>query len=272
MEVGLNMKITCAKRSREEIIKDRDEYDAKKKAMHDQYDTERRNYSKAVHDVYAGVKAEVETQLANFMHTLNLDVHVDSGWGDDLQVRVMSNEHDVHSKDKALSWNWTAQMTKDGELKKESGSWSGLNAVTEAQLESLRQSVACLEILNRMDWESILSAELPNLADYITVNTYDVDHNRPNYEQELLETEIDEAIQNGSWIKGHGYKWYNSKSTVYYKVLKETPKQYEVAEVWEAYMENEVNRARYSHSDMTYKVSKDVFFQLIDKPLEIMDI
>ena len=259
------MKITCAKRSREEIIKDRDEYDARKKAINDEYDTQMSNYHKAVNNVYEGVKNEVEAELANFMESLNLEVRVESGWRDNLQVNVRSNENNIHNKDKALSWNWQAQMDRNGEIKKESGSWSGLQAVTEVQLESLRQSVACLEVLNSMDWASILSAQLPNADDYLTANPWEVNHNRPNYEAELMEAEIDEAIQNGSWIKGHGYKWYNNRATVYYKVLKETPKSYEVEEVWESRM-NEADK--YSNP---YKISKEKFFQVIDRPIEVYE-
>lgn len=259
------MKITCAKRSREEIIKDRDEYDAKRKAIHDQADAERINYWKAVDDVYNSVRDEVESQLSNFIESLNLNIQVDSGWRNNIQVRVRSNENNVHGKDKALSWDWSAQLTREGELKKESGSWSGLQAVTEVQLESLRQSVACLEILNSIDWVAILSKPLPNADEYFTIDAHAVDDNRPNYESELMEAEIDEAIQNGSWIKGHGYKYYLKRATVYYKVLKETPAQYEVLEVWENNLKNGDTNIH------PYKIKKDTFFQVIDTPIEVYE-
>lgn len=260
------MKITCAKRSREEIIRDRDEYDAKKKQIHDTYDEQYRKWSNALHDVYGNVKAEIEAQLANF-DDLNLEVDVSSGWGSGLEIRVGSNQHNVHSEHKALSWDYTANLTKEGEVKKETGSWSGLNAVTEEQLESLRQSVACLEVLNSMDWASILSTPTPDSDDYITVNTYDVDRNRPNFEQELKEAEIDEAIQNGSWIKGHGYKLYRPSADVYYKVLKETPTQYEVIEEYAGYLEQGKEPNSYS-----YKIKKDTFFQVINNPIKILEV
>lgn len=259
------MKITCAKRSRDEIIRDRDAYDAKKKQIHDTYDEQHKKWSNALHDVYANVKAEVEAQLANF-DALNLEIDVSSGWNDGLEVRVGSNQHNVHSEHKALSWDYRVNLTKEGKVKKETGSWSGLNAVTEEQLESLRQSVACLEILNSMDWASILSTPTPDSDDYITVNKYDVDRNRPNFEQELKEAEIDEAIQNGSWIKGHGYRWYNSRADVYYKVLKETPSQYEVIEAWA----NDVLRGE-GDKTSSYKIKKDTFFQVINDPIEIKE-
>lgn len=259
------MKITCAKRSREEIIRDRDEYDAKRKAVHEQADAEIGKYRKALYDVHESVKVQVEEQIANFIHVLNLDVYVDSGWRNNLQVTVKSNERNIFSKEKALSWSWSAQLTREGELKKESGSWSGLQAVTQEQLESLRQSVACLEVLNSIDWVAILSAPVPNADDYLTVNTYEVDNNRPNYEAELMEAEIDEAIQNGSWIKGHGYKYYMTRATVYYKVLKETPAQYEVMEVWENNLKNGDTNIH------PYKIKKDIFFQVIDIPIELYE-
>lgn len=260
------MKITCAKRSRDEIIKDRDAYDANKKKIHDTYDEQYNKWSKALHDVYGKVKDEVEAQLANF-DALNLEVNVSSGLSSGLEVRVGSNQHNVHSEHKALSWDYTANLTKEGEVKKETGSWSGLNAVTEEQLESLRQSVACLEILNSMDWASILSTPTPDSDDYITVHKYDVDKNRPNFEQELKEAEVDEAIQNGQWIKGHGYRYYNSGADVYYKVLKETPSQYEVIEAWA----NDVLRGE-GDKTSSYKIRKDTFFQVINNPIEILEV
>lgn len=258
------MKITCAKRSREEIIKDRDEYDARKKDLHEQADKQRSNYRKALYSVFDSVKAQVESQLSQF-ESLNLEVNVESGWGNGVQVRIGSNQHNVFSEHKALSWDYKVMLDKEGKVKRETGSWSGLQAVTEEQVESLRQSVACFEILNSMDWETIVNTPTPDADEYVTVNTYDVDRNRPNYEQELLEAEIDEAIQHGDWIKGNGYKIYQKRSTVYYKVLKETPKMYEVVEVWEGRM---AERDQYSYP---YKIAKDVFFQVIDRPIEVYE-
>lgn len=259
------MKITCAKRSRDEIIRDRDEYDAKKKQVNDAYDEQYEEWSNALYDVYDSVRSEVEDRLANF-DALDLEVHVSSGWNDRLEVRVESNQHNLHSEHKALSWDYRASLTKEGEVKKETGSWSGLNAVTEEQLESLRQSVACLEILNSIDWAAILSTPTPNSDDYITVNKYDVNRNRPNFEQELKEAEIDEAIQHGSWIKGHGYKWYMPSAPVYYKVLKETPLQYEVIEAWE----NDVLAGK-GDQTYSYRIKKDTFFQVINYPVEVKE-
>ena len=255
------MKITCTKRSRDEIIRDRDEYDAKRKSIHEQADKERTNFRRALNDVYENVKSQLESELANF-DTLNLRINVSSGIRDTLEVTVGSNQDDVHSKHKALSWDYRASLTEEGEVLRQSGSWSGLQAVTEEQLESLRQSVACLEVLNSIDWAVILATPTPKYDDYLITDSYSIDRDRPDYESELLEAEIDEAIQNGSWIKGHGYKYYLSRATVYYKILKETPTQYEVMEVWED------NLKKGETNIHPYRIKKDTFFQVIDQPIE----
>ena len=257
------MKITCAKRSREEIVRDRDAYDAKRAEIHRIHDEQEKEWDKALYEVYHSVQAQVEAQLANF-DTLNLDVYVSSGWNGGLEIRVQSNQHNVHSEHKALSWEYDVSLTREGEVKRETNSWSGLNAVTEEQIGSLKQTVACLETLNSMDWTSILSTPTPDYDDYITVNKYDVDRYRPNFEQELREAEIDEAIQNGSWIKGHGYRYYNQRADVYYKVLKATPSQYEV-------IEQDIENGRKSYNS-SYKIRKDTFFQVIDSPIQTLEV
>lgn len=255
------MKISCAKRSRDEISRDRDEYDVKRKSIHEQADKEQTSFRRALDDVYQSVKSQLESELANF-DSLNLNIDVSLGTIDTLEVTVGSNRDHVHSKHKALSWDYRARLTKEGEVIRETGSWSGLQAVTEEQLESLRQSVACLEVLNSIDWAAILATPTPKYEDYLITDTYSVDRDRPDYESELLEAEIDEAIEKGSWIKGHGYKYYLARATVYYKVLKETPAQYEVMEVWENNLKNGDTNIH------PYKIKKDTFFQVIDQPIE----
>lgn len=277
------MKITSAKRSREEIIRDRDEYDANKKALHDQHDEQMKSYRKALYAVYENVKTQVEDKLANFMDSLNLDVNVTSGWRDNLEVRVGSNQNNVHGKDKALSWDWRASLTKEGEIKKETGSWSGLQAVTEAQLESLRQSVTCLEILNSIDWAAILSTPTPDADEYVTVNTYEVDRNRPNYEAELLEAELDEIIGQNKLVEGERNQGKYYRGTSWFGIVGETAKMYKVFEVSGMYVEAVQEGQTVSggistlvelierNRNNTYTVTKEKFHNMIVKPLNILE-
>lgn len=266
------MKITCA-RNREQIAKEQAAYTERKAAKKAKKEAQYNEWKKDYLAVTSSVKKQIEDALSAFS-ALNLDIRVDSNavsWrnGSRLQVSIRSNEHNVHDEHKALSWSWEAYVDGEtGELKKESGSWSGLNAVTAEQIESLKQSVACLEVINSLDWESMLSVDTPNYSDYFTDDVYEKDpEDGRNFKQELLEADVEDAIDAGLWIKGHGYKWYNSRAAVYYKVLKETPAQYEVVEEYA----NDVLNGKATETD-SYKIKKATFFQVIDVPVETLEV
>ena len=261
------MKITCA-RNREQIIRDQAAYDERKAAKKAKKDAQYILWRKDYLAIANSVKEQIEDALSAFT-SLNLEINVDSGWDNSLKVSIGSNQHDVHNEHKALSWDWTAYVDrKTGELKKESGSWSGLNAVTAEQIESLKQSAACLEVINSLDWESMLNVDLPKYEDYITNDVYEKDpDDGRNFKQELLEADVEDAMNAGLWIKGHGYKWYRPSADVYYKVLKETPSQYEVIEEWSGHL----LKGQLNTTD-SYKIKKDTFFHVIDIPVETLEV
>lgn len=266
------MKITCA-RNREQIAREQAAYTERRVAKNKKKDAQYAEWEKDYLAVTNSVKKQIEDALSAFS-ALNLDIRVESGvgsWesGSRLRVDIRSNEHNVHDEHKALSWNWEAYLDgRTGELKKESGSWSGLNAVTAEQIESLKQSAACLEVINSLDWEAMLNVDTPSYNDYITDDVYEKDpEDGRNFKQELLEADIEDAMNAGLWIKGHGYKWYNSGAAAYYKVLKETPAQYEVVENYA----DDVLNGRATETD-PYKIKKATFFQVIDVPVETLEV
>lgn len=261
------MKITCA-RNREQIAREQAAYDERRAAKKAKKDAQYNSWRKDYLAIANSVKEQIEDALSAFT-SLNLEINVDSGWDSSLKVSIGSNQHDVHNEHKALSWDWTAYVDrKTGELKKESGSWSGLNAVTTEQIESLKQSAACLEVINSLDWESMLNVDLPKYEDYVTDDVYEKDpDDGRNFKQELLEADVEDAMNAGLWIKGHGYRWYRPSADVYYKVLKETPSQYEVIEEWSGHLlKGQLNNTA------SYKIKKDTFFQVIDTPVETLEV
>lgn len=266
------MKITCA-RNREQIAKEQAAYTERKAAKKAKKDAQYNEWKKDYLAVTNSVKKQIEDALSAFS-ALNLDIRVEEslqswGSGSGLRVDIRSNEYNVHDEHKALSWNWEAYVDgRTGQLKKASGSWSGLNAVTAEQIESLKQSAACLEVINSLDWEAMLSVDTPDYSDYLTDDVYEKDpEDGRNFKQELLEADIEDAMNAGLWIKGHGYKWYNSSAAVYYKVLKETPAQYEVVEEYA----NDVLNGKATETD-SYKIKKATFFQVIDVPVETLEV
>lgn len=261
------MKITCA-RNREQIAREQAAYDERRAAKKAKKDAQYNSWRKDYLAIANSVREQIEDALSAFTN-LNLEVNVDSSWDSSLKVSIGSNQHNVHNEHKALSWDWTAYVDrKTGELKKESGSWSGLNAVTTEQIESLKQSAACLEVINSLDWESMLNVDLPKYEDYVTNDVYEKDpDDGRNFKQELLEADVEDAMHAGLWIKGHGYRFYRQSADVYYKVLKETPTQYEVTEQYAWDLEN----GKQPHGS-SYKIRKDIFFQVIDNPVKTLEV
>lgn len=86
------------------------------------------------------------------------------------EITINYAQNNVHAEDKSLSWNFDITLDRDGNVKKETGSWSGLQATTPEQLNDLRKTVQILEVLNDMDWKTILNKAIkdtPEYKDYI---------------------------------------------------------------------------------------------------------
>ena len=246
------MKITTARR--DDILRRKQAYDD---AVNKQNE-ERKQYRNAEWDVMKGVEELVMHKIGKT--SLNLDVSVDRAWRDGLEVRI-NNGNNPHD-DQALNWNWQVQMTDDGDVKKDSGSWSGLSAITSEQIANLKESVRVIEILNNLDWKNLLTVELPNYSDYIKTELPE----QENFDQQLVEADVEDAAEQGLLIKGHGYKMYAPRATVFYNVLNMTDKSFRVQEVHEDDLSDE------SRWGSPYTIRKDKFFEVIDKPIKTAEV
>ena len=239
---------------RDDILRRKQAYDD---AVNKQKE-ERNQYRKADWDIMKGVEELVLQKIGKT--SLNLDVSVGRAWGAGLEVRI-NNGNNPHDH-QALNWNWQAEMTDDGDVKKDSGSWSGLSAITSEQIANLKESVRIIEILNNLDWKNILTVELPNYSDYIKTELPE----QENFEEQLLEADVEDAAEQGLLIKGHGYKWYAPRATVFYNVLNMTDKSFKVQEIHEDYLSDE------SRWGDPYTIRKDKFFEVIDKPIKTAEV
>lgn len=221
------MKIIATRK--EDILKRKAEYDAKVAEYEADQQTRRRNYRQAENAVTEPVRQFLYDTLAQFdLLDFEIDVHQnfrvlsrDSG----LNVSIRCNERDKFADTSALSWNYDCYIEEDGEVKKESGSWSGLKATTAAQLDSLKQTVAALEMLNSLDWYEILNKEMPKYSDY-----FDGGVERPervDFNKELQEAEIEDVIGQNVLVKVGGISEYG-RTPVWARFIKETPTQYQI--------------------------------------------
>lgn len=205
------MKITAA--SREEILRRREEYDAETQKYEDQYNSEHQKYKDTI---YAQQKA-IESRVSEAIGSTFLDLTIqadpwssigEKGWA--IRVEAWRNSH---FDDKvALSWNWEVKLNKEGEIVKDSGSWSGLKAITPEQIADLEESVRVLKILNGMDWEGILHSPMAKWDDFISEDNLKArrerSKNRPDFEGELRAASLEEYIGKDTALELTGDEYY----------------------------------------------------------------
>ena len=268
------MKITASKR--DDIIRRRDEYDADAQARQDKYDAQYRQYRNEVESVYSAIAQEVLAQIPN-AEMLGIEVVPQRKWDDMLEVRIKSHQ-DSRDEDTALRWDWLVYLDKDGNIKKESNSWSGLAACTEAQLDSLQAAVDALRVINNLDWSRILRTALPDYKTYITEHPYNRAA-RPNFERELFEADIEELIGKDILVEGVAGEGsgYRAGSKVYYLIEKETPKQYVVSELHRDYVHDLMERGGHSVQEIIkslmgykYRISKEKLHGLIGREIKTL--
>lgn len=274
------MKITCNRR--DDILKQKSEYEAKRAERQARYDEQSKRFYQAENDITSMVEDEIKHQLSRFK-ALNFYVSVDRArWGTDgLRVKVECNENEKFDDNVALAWNYNANLNKNGEVEKETSSWSGLKATTADQLESLTQTLEALKYLNSVDWATVLNKEMPKYKDYITEEDPRYDSEKPDFDRMLMQADLEDAIGNPNILisgeAGSSSSFRNGVS-VYYKILRETPKQYEVTEYYKPFVDeymktnDDVLLNRVRSNAYTYRIAKDKFFSLIDNPVETVEV
>lgn len=218
------MKITCNRR--DDIIKRRDEYEADYAAKRERHEAQREAFYRAERDVTSLIEEEVGAQLNRFS-ALNFRIRASRGsWeSGGMSIRIQCNENEMFNDDVALAWSLNVELDKDGKVTKESSSWSGLKATTPAQLESLSQTLEALKYLNSVQWDVVLNKEMPNYDDYFTEPSPSR-RNRPNFEQELVEADLEDAVGTNKLVRGKATNATGYSGEGYYLLLKETPAQY----------------------------------------------
>lgn len=261
------MKILCSRR--DEIIKQRDEYDEDYRHRMDAYDAQYSKYDRATNDIAQNIKSQITAGLSKF--NLEFDVRVYATYSRKYdnsvyEVNISCNEGNKFSAGSALSWTYTVRVD-NREVIAETNSWSGLKATTREQLNSLHETLSALEYLNSVDWVSLLNDKYPRYKDYIT-EPYPNKSDRPNFEQQLLEAEIEDAIGKRILFKGKSERG----ADVWYMFVAETPKQYKVVMIYDAYLKDkDINSLIEENENWVIRISKDKIFKLINQPIETME-
>jgi hypothetical protein len=119
-------------------------------------------------------------------------------------------------------------LDAEGNVVKETGSWSGLKATNAQQLESLRQTLGALEYLNSINWVDLLDRALPNWGDYVHTSVPDR-RDRPNFEQQLMEADLEELVGADKAVKVENWESSGYRGEyVWVQLITESPAQYTV--------------------------------------------
>jgi len=208
------MKIVANRR--DDILKRRSEYDDETAVLEQKADEGSRAYRDALDEKAKSIESAVADLIGP--SAINLSIRInpygtgiyDNNW----QVEVTANDaYEVRNSDKvSLRWNWSVTLDNEGNPVKDSGSWSGLKAITPEQIEDLEESVRIIKILNDIDWASVLNVPKPDWNDYYDKEASDAlrarKKDRPKFEDELVEAEVEDLIGTNTAIRLTGDEGY----------------------------------------------------------------
>ena len=156
---------------RREIDQQAQKYNAEYDAKKNERDAQMGNYRRVVMDIEDNVRSNLE-QVLPYSDLIDIRVSRDYNWSSGAPYLRVEISYDLNkTKNQSLAWSYSVGLDKDDNVKKESGSWSGLNAVTQEQLDDLEKSIEILKKLNIIDWESIVKTDVPSVKDYVTTKT-----------------------------------------------------------------------------------------------------
>ena len=249
------MKIRASKR--DDILRDKAMYEEDKARRQSQYDAQEQAWNDARRQVMMGIKSAVESELGNHADEVNIDIP--DAWK---SIRVNVNNGNDPFGPHALSWSWSVKLDRDGNVVKDSGSWLGLSAVTPEQIQDLRNTADILEILNSIDWKTLLNTKVPEYKDYITMNNPSYEKPDRDYDTELKEADIEDIIgdEDTAVFVGNALPDY-FRGNEYVSILKETPKRFTVYVFYEGYIDDwKLGR------DVGYNaiLNKAKFYQYVD--------
>ena len=266
------MKIQCNRR--EDILKRKAEYDADFSQRKRRFDDQKQTYLSEVRDRANQLADEVRSVIPRTSLDIEIDVTQTYSFRSEptYEVKVHDDDHKFDDSN-PLSWTWTVKLDNDGNVIKESSSWSGLKATTLEHIDKLKELVEVLQALNKIDWNVVLNnITPPRYNDYITESDPSYDRDRPDFDQELLEVDVEDMIGQHSGILCNSSKYYRGR--VYRCIVKETPAQYTVFDIPESVVssQGQVEMGIDHWNDFTYNIRKSTLFDSIVKPTKIIDL
>ena len=254
----------------DEIRAAKDAWDAEFEKANNEYEDQEQNYRYALYTVMENIEQGIRDKLSD-LNIENLTIEADpygGRFGSEFHTDIKFKYGRPSDNKTSLRWDAKIYLNNSGEVMKETGSWSGLEATTPELIADLKNSVQVIERIMNMDWqEIILDAETkrPNYKDYIT-KTRPNRGNRPKFEDQILEATIDDIGGTNTLIKGNNN---NYRRPGWYKVIKATPKRYTVSFTPDNYLGTE--RQEWTINN-TFQMDKTKFMNSLVQPIETTDI
>lgn len=262
----------------DDLRKEMSDYDSTTTSLQQKYNKQSDEYSERIKLEKALIEREVrqaigETSTMDITIRIGQELFVNSDRDDtDWTVSINVNNSSKWDKDVALSWNYDVKLDDQGNVVKETGSWSGLRATTPAQIEDLKESVRLIEIINNIDWKSILHRTAIRWGDYVDEDNltalHDRQKTRPDFEKQIAEAEVADYVGTDTWIKlsGSPSSSYGYGNKPYWAMIKkETPARYVIDLVPDQYIDTE-GKSYYQIQDVT--VNKQNFLNKVVTPVE----
>lgn len=205
-----DMKITATKK--DDILRKREEYDAESKILEDKIKQDESRYNEARFKT----KVDLEKKVSSLIGPTTLGLTIDaaegwlgrSGW----EINVRANDRVKFDDNVALAWNWEVKLDQEGNIVKDSGSWSGLKITTPEQIADLEESVRVIKILNNIDWSDIVNAPTVKYSDFMDEDAHnslrDRKQARPDFESDLQAAELEDLIGGNTAIKLRQDQYY----------------------------------------------------------------
>lgn len=202
-------------------------YDARKQLYKDQH----ARYNAARWDWKDNLVDLIKKQFSSYIEKLPyLEIFADDGWRN-IEIRFKYADYvGREERDKvSLRWSYDITLSEAGEVKRETNSWSGFEAVNPEQIDDLMNSANFLKAIVDYDWAPLLQKakeEAPNVEQYVGIRNpdWDDEYKDPGYDNMIKEAELEDTVGKDIWIKGdEGKTWY--------KIVSATPKFYNIAKV-----------------------------------------
>ncbi len=261
------MKILASKR--DDILKRKAEYEAEYAERKAEYNKQHGEYLSEYRSRSNELIEEIRSELPDT--SLDLDITASDSYDSGFEVTVKDEQH-MFDDDSPLSWTWKVSLSSDGDVKKESSSWSGLKATTDQHINKLKEILDVLQALNNIDWNEVLRRITPpEYSEYVRVTNPDYAIGKPNFDKQLLEADIEDMIGTDKAILSTNGKYYRGR--VYRKIVKATPAQFTVFDIPAMY----VDENGYVDKDPNtwnnpYNIRKSTMYDNVVKPVKIVEL